>query len=982
MITRASGKSKNSRLPSSMFASHAHLQRKCARGGTPGLSKLKVNEPGDIYEQEADRIADQVMSTPAHSTVSGAPPRIQRFSGQPSGQIDAAPASVEQALASPGRPLEPALRQDMEHHFGHDFSQVRVHSGAAAEQSVRDVNADAYTVRQNVVFRAGRFAPTTHVGRRLIAHELTHVVQQSDTNGVHPNPGNEKRAVSPVLPRASILQRSPQHPGEFNPPSASPIRDIMVAHSDDTELYFGGGDVCPTCHPSGEGSRAPSRNVKHEPVTEPKILEWAATNVWGDAIIGKRLSKQHLFSLLQRAEDATLNAIWESYRDQTLVRILPNLSEDLRHPAFIGSDEARNKWAVYVRLTWAKVNAKLNQRAVDWLIRDISGIPDAQIPRGATLVTEPAVFAQIAAEWESKRDKSTVTGAVRAAVDIAAGKTKPTAGSVIAGYGFGGGKMTMTVGDVWDYKRIVSVHRYHIIAHLYFEVVGHEGIYFQLSEDDLIRSQARIGKIAGDVYQATKYWDVLMTCIGKLFKGAATAGAMPGHLLIDAGAKAVDTVSLYIAAETKWKWGKDIPHTCLSSTCRQYERCLEDDATDGCKRDLIKQAFKDAASLALPIMPVGVQAVQCLGGECEACGATALVFAPIVAKGMGKLAPQLEEPMGRRPGPQASDPNIAKALEKPKAPKGIERRPATKGARITDPSLRKAIKAFANRINLISITPELIEAEAVELVEAAKDPAKVHHPKDARYDAEITTSHGSVTYKRERGPLSRWERCWNPCKDGAPVDPEVNKEVDAPLKESEGKAEPPKAAEAEKTPSKEPPSTSEPSKAPPLVSAGSPYSRLSDTELVKRVAERTLDTSITGVKARLVTRSGILRAKLRGVLLAEFGENALREHEFIVIGMSADKAGSFQLRSAGKVFAANDPVAAEIFAYRAVARTGKPGSAGGVLVVVERGAAKIPREVPIGDMPFVNQIILQGEDLDRLSRASDVVALPEGFFDE
>ena len=176
------------------------LQRKCACGNHTlaggeceecskkkrfGLqTKLKVNEPGDIYEQEADRIADQVMATPAHSAVSGAPPRIQRFSGQSTGQMDAAPASVDQALASPGRPLEPALRQDMEQRFGHDFSRVRVHSGAAAEQSARDVNAHAYTVGHDIVFGAGRFAPGTHEGRRLIAHELTHVVQQSGADSI------------------------------------------------------------------------------------------------------------------------------------------------------------------------------------------------------------------------------------------------------------------------------------------------------------------------------------------------------------------------------------------------------------------------------------------------------------------------------------------------------------------------------------------------------------------------------------------------------------------------------------------------------------------------------------------------------------------------------------------------------------------------------------------------------------------------------
>ncbi|GAB61871.1 conserved hypothetical protein [Candidatus Jettenia caeni] len=172
--------------------------------------KLKINEPGDTHEQEADRVAEQVMRMPANTSasgqlsgvrkedkhiqnriadlvmattaqtvVSGASSRIQRFVRQSTGQTDAAPASVNQALASPGRPLEPMLRQDMEQRFGSDFSRVRVHTGAVAEQSARDVNAHAYTVGNSIVFGAGRFASGTHEGRRLIAHELTHVRQQS-----------------------------------------------------------------------------------------------------------------------------------------------------------------------------------------------------------------------------------------------------------------------------------------------------------------------------------------------------------------------------------------------------------------------------------------------------------------------------------------------------------------------------------------------------------------------------------------------------------------------------------------------------------------------------------------------------------------------------------------------------------------------------------------------------------------------------------
>ena len=107
--------------------------------------ELAVNTP-EAYEQEADRVADQKTAP----VVSGVPPRIQRFSGQSNGKTGSAIASVSQVLASSGKPLEPALRQDMEQRFGHDFSRVRVHFDAAAEQSAREMRANAYTVGNDV----------------------------------------------------------------------------------------------------------------------------------------------------------------------------------------------------------------------------------------------------------------------------------------------------------------------------------------------------------------------------------------------------------------------------------------------------------------------------------------------------------------------------------------------------------------------------------------------------------------------------------------------------------------------------------------------------------------------------------------------------------------------------------------------------------------------------------------------------------------
>jgi hypothetical protein len=89
------------------------------------------------------------------------------------------PPFIHQVLTSPGQPLESGLRGFMEARFGRDFSGVRVHSDEAAGLSASALSANAYTAGQNIVFGAGKFAPDQAAGRKLLAHELAHVVQQS-----------------------------------------------------------------------------------------------------------------------------------------------------------------------------------------------------------------------------------------------------------------------------------------------------------------------------------------------------------------------------------------------------------------------------------------------------------------------------------------------------------------------------------------------------------------------------------------------------------------------------------------------------------------------------------------------------------------------------------------------------------------------------------------------------------------------------------
>ena len=155
-----------------------------AVGGAAGrqseraASRLAVSAGDDRAEREADRIADLAFSRSVRPAPDDVPVQVQRSATSPSPASRAAPTSVDRALATPGRPMSDALRRDMEPRFGHDFARVRIHADALAAASARDVHARAYTVGDDIVFGAGRFAESTHDGRRLIAHELTHVLQQ------------------------------------------------------------------------------------------------------------------------------------------------------------------------------------------------------------------------------------------------------------------------------------------------------------------------------------------------------------------------------------------------------------------------------------------------------------------------------------------------------------------------------------------------------------------------------------------------------------------------------------------------------------------------------------------------------------------------------------------------------------------------------------------------------------------------------------
>ena len=161
-------------------------------------TKLKVGQPNDKYEQEADRVAEQVMrmsdADVAQRVERGAvqPVRIQRMCAgceeeemiqakESPGQTPQVTSNLESkinTLKGSGQPLDSATRSFFEPRFGHDFSQVRVHSDNVAADTAKSINAHAFTLDSDVVFGSGEYQPQSDKGMRLLGHELTHVIQQ------------------------------------------------------------------------------------------------------------------------------------------------------------------------------------------------------------------------------------------------------------------------------------------------------------------------------------------------------------------------------------------------------------------------------------------------------------------------------------------------------------------------------------------------------------------------------------------------------------------------------------------------------------------------------------------------------------------------------------------------------------------------------------------------------------------------------------
>lgn len=212
-LQRAAG----NRAVQRLFRAHTQPENKIPAG-------LQMSAPQDRSEREADHIAEKIMRMPAPAATPKGP------------STSAAGAS---SLSGGGRPLPASARLFFESRFGHDFSGVRLHTDASAAASVRRLDALAYTVGSDIAFGAGQYQPETSAGRRLLAHELAHVVQQqADARPMLQRQPACNTTGSPKTIDVFVVQL----PGSTRDASADIARANTIWHQCSVSINMAGGE--------------------------------------------------------------------------------------------------------------------------------------------------------------------------------------------------------------------------------------------------------------------------------------------------------------------------------------------------------------------------------------------------------------------------------------------------------------------------------------------------------------------------------------------------------------------------------------------------------------------------------------------------------------------------------------------------------------------------------------------------------------------
>lgn len=206
-------------------------------------AKLEISDPADAHEREADRVADAATGVPSAAGCKGAcsgdceacrsgrqphGPAAQRVGGTAVAPDRAVPG----VLSFGGQPLDARTREYFEAQFGQDFAAVRVHTDGEADQTASAFNARALTYGHHIAFRYARYQPGTTDGRRLLAHELTHVVQQRG-----PNAAQVGRTVTQAA--QPTIQRALGDGHDLQSPRFSRLLDLEAVYDNEKVLEVG-----------------------------------------------------------------------------------------------------------------------------------------------------------------------------------------------------------------------------------------------------------------------------------------------------------------------------------------------------------------------------------------------------------------------------------------------------------------------------------------------------------------------------------------------------------------------------------------------------------------------------------------------------------------------------------------------------------------------------------------------------------------------
>lgn len=503
---------------------HTAVQRSCSCGGEVGVD-------GECMTCRATREA------------------LQRHAAGPTEQ-DAVPTSVSRALRSDGgHPIDRATRTSMESAFGADFGDVRLHTDSQAATAARDISAKAFTSGQSIYFGAGQHRPDTAEGQKLLAHELTHTIQQGSGRGelqTSPRisqPGDplerEAEVVSEqvhdsltslrfqtlrngdptcehswsprVLPRSGLSQLVMRDTAKQSPLSV-PKRLFAPFTSTPDQLKFSNRTfpryaqptVCPRCHDQTPiRSQLPS--FVDRDATEPRLVDWGMES-------DRLLHSDATIRTLQLSPDA-IDSVVEDYGVGLIIRILHTHE-------FEGSDFSRTTGVDTIRARWDDIRASVRERLTKWYRQQHL---EAVIltPEWASLVDNPAELRDIQATHHNGRAYLGRVGAV-----------------AIPGQRYG----------VFDIDDIGA-------GQVWFHRPGRPLWYYRISQRDFVRHDPLIAGVVEQVADQTRW---ILQALPMMMKFGAFAMGFSGSIAIVIAGIVMDELATEMQADAEGKPGRSV----------------------------------------------------------------------------------------------------------------------------------------------------------------------------------------------------------------------------------------------------------------------------------------------------------------------------------------------------------------------------------------------------------------------------------------